>query len=286
MTMIGLTELGRELISRARDIGRPRDGRLCSFGEANPDRTFYLISFRSGAPLFEAFHHAMLSIRVACVSGMEPAVDTARYPKVRGMEWRELFEPISDTELDEVWASARVLLASTAMPVGVCDLLAPESFDDTDRIETHRELIERWIRPSRRVCELAEAESARASMRGRCVAVICSNRESGTETLAQPMPDLLLRRTVDIIARGTADFCYLMGEEASARAMFEAELGDLLMSRLEMDEAEPIRSLVETIAASRCDALVSGLHHQSVAALEMNGKRYKEYNIIDLGYIK
>lgn len=285
--MIDMFEMTKKIGSAVRDLRRPRDGSVYQFGPKRPDETWYVITFDGREGFYTAFHHVMLHIRVACVSGMTPVVDTVRYPSPCCAPWEAIFEQPTDECLDDVYESRRVMMAPPVYLSKVCSLLSEDYIESSEDIASHRALISSRMRLSRKMAVLADSERDRVLSYGRSVAVVCPDEKDDDGGLLQPEGDLLLRHAVGLIGDGGAETCYLIGASEDDRAMFRAELGDRLIDGITADAAGPHEiSIAETFAAASCCALISGMNHRGITAIEINNDKYKIKDIINCGYYK
>lgn len=99
---------------------------ICSFGELNPDKTFYVIRRKpQGAGLFSNFILALQHTYIAKERNLIPVVDYETYPSfyqedhaIHGTRnvWEYYFEKISPYTLKEVYNSKNVILSNSIPP--------------------------------------------------------------------------------------------------------------------------------------------------------------------------
>ena len=110
------------------DLDRVPPERVRSFGEANPDVTFYVIWRDSlGSGFFSNFTQVLAHIRRAEELGMVPVVDFENFRTLYNVDepidgtrnaWEYYFAPVSPYSLDEVYRSSRVCFCSGDHPQG------------------------------------------------------------------------------------------------------------------------------------------------------------------------
>lgn len=104
-------------------------GYLKSFGDANPDKTFYVIwRDHLGGGFFSNFRQVLSHIKLAESFGMIPVVDHHNFKTLYNVEeaingsqnaWEYYFKQPSDITLDEVYQSKKVFIADGECPKNV-----------------------------------------------------------------------------------------------------------------------------------------------------------------------
>lgn len=110
------------------DLDRQPPERIRSFGDANPDLTFYVIWRDSlGSGFFSNFTQVLSHIQRAEGLGMVPVVDFENFRTLYNVDepvggarnaWEYYFEPVSPHPLDEVYRSRRVFFCTGDYPRG------------------------------------------------------------------------------------------------------------------------------------------------------------------------
>ncbi len=114
-------------------------GYLKSFGDANPDKTFYVIwRDHLGSGFFSNFTQVLSHIKLAESFGMIPVVDYQNFKTLYNVEeaingsqnaWEYYFKQPSDFTLDEAYQSKRVFIADGEYPRDVFFATAEEYHD-------------------------------------------------------------------------------------------------------------------------------------------------------------
>ena len=110
------------------DLDRLPPEQIRSFGDANPDKTFYVIWRDSlGSGFFSNFTQVLSHIQRAVELGMIPVVDGENFRTLYNVDapvngslnsWEYFFEPLSPYPLKEVYRSARVFFCRGDYPRG------------------------------------------------------------------------------------------------------------------------------------------------------------------------
>jgi len=108
------------------DIKKLPDGYTKSFGEKNPDKTFYVIWLDTfGSGFFSNFTYVIAHIKIALSKGMIPVVDFENFKSFYNVEtliqntknsWEYYFKPVSPYSLEEVYKSKNVLFCNGTFP--------------------------------------------------------------------------------------------------------------------------------------------------------------------------
>ena len=123
-----------DLVSDVFDGKHPFDidayplGAVRNFGDANPDKVFYVIWRDSlGSGFFSNFTQVLSHIQYAESRGMIPVVDFEHFHSLYNIDeavhgthnaWEYYFRPVSPYPLDEVYRSCRVVFSSGSRPEG------------------------------------------------------------------------------------------------------------------------------------------------------------------------
>ncbi len=314
----------REMFSKARlgfhDFYRPKWlGEKTSYGEKNPDKTFYVIRLSGkGSGFLSNFHHVMLHIEIARARNWIPVVDMENYKTFYNEDepinntnnaWEYFFEQPENTSLTEVYQSRSVVLALARYPHYVQDLNKMSYLKNIRKLKKYHNLIKKEMKLNTATERYAnEAWNDVKKNDGEILAVM--SRGTDFRNLRppghniQPEPDYLLNRAKQIMHERNIRYCFLVTEEAFVFEMFREEFGDRLlytdcMYFDEMDKSIEIvhyshdrknakymlalEYLKKVLIASRCDYLISGVNNGSIAALEFNGGEYKAVDMVNLG---
>lgn len=99
-----------------------------SFGEANPDKCFYVIRQQcTGRGMFSLVASVLCHLDFAVRCGLEPVIDFENFPTVYNEKdqvsgtsnaWEYYFQPVSQYKLSDVYRSKRVVFSDNSYPEG------------------------------------------------------------------------------------------------------------------------------------------------------------------------
>ena len=251
-------------------------GRVATFGERNPDVTFYVIWLRRlGCGFFSNLAHVLCHTMLAEAMGMQPVVDFQNFPTlysephpVAGTtnSWEYYFRPISPYSLDEVYESRHVYF---------CDGWYPKRFSwYVTQIEGARELYDRRVRVRPEIEALALRHS---HLFGKKTLGVHYRGQDMNRAGGHPF-GATARQITGVAARLVEergfDRILLATEDEGHLERFRAQFGDLVVAtdafrtrgRLaHLEEPRPrhhyllgLEVLLDVLLLSRCDGLLAG----------------------------
>lgn len=139
------------------DVANFYPGYHQTFGDENPDKTFYVIWLeRGGSGFFSNVFSVLCHISIAERLGMTPVVDFQNYKTLynetvqinnTSNAWEYYFQPVSDVQLSDVYRSKNVFFSSGRYPNGFSYSVTqvPGLYDVFERRVKINEHVERII---------------------------------------------------------------------------------------------------------------------------------------------
>jgi hypothetical protein len=224
-------------------------GEKASFGELNPDVTFYVI--RREPEIGGLCSHIifnMLRIIIAEKKKMIPIIDMENYPTYYNEDepingtmnaWEYYFDQPSSVTLEEVYKSKNVVLSDLLWPGRkfLPDFYGNDFLEDTDnQLEYCCEIVRDYMHFNKyTMCKLNEALASikRRSGGGDILAVM--SRGTDFKKLKpfghhiQPEPEWLIDKSKEIMRKFDIKYCFLNTEEKYVLDMFKCEFGKNLL---------------------------------------------------------
>lgn len=297
-----------------------REGEKC-FGGRNPDKTFYVIRSRFDTwGLTACYNHVLGHIRIALERGWIPVVDMKNYantylaPKKIGKEnaWEYYFCQPTSYSLEEAYQSRHVFLSDgmppkEAHPRGQGRIYV-EKESHLEEIRRYTELIRDHMRIRGDV--LSHIRDQRAALfpeKGKVLGVLCrgtdiSLRKPSGHSVMPEIPEMISRAGV-LLEEWGCERIFLTTEEEKAVGQFREAFGekvfftecarygdtgakllaDISFARENDRYLRGLEYLTNIVLLSECDCLLGVYVGGTVGALEMNGGRYGQVEIVDLG---
>ena len=211
------------------DIDAYPPGTIRSFGDANPDKVFYVIWRDSlGSGFFSNFTQVLSHIRYAEGLKMTPVVDFENFRTLYNVDeavhgtrnaWEYYFEPVSPYSLAEVYRSKKVIFSSGSRPYG---LRLADSAE-------YREFVDRHIRLQPWVEERIARWSGEFSGH-RVLGIHFRGKEINTSAghAFGPTVEQVIRHTDDLLDRFDLERIFLVTEEAAFVEPLRSRYGDRL----------------------------------------------------------
>ena len=127
---------------KLKDIKKSSENYFKSFGNKNPDKTFYVIRINYGGGIFSILLYVLHQIKVAESMNAIPIIDMENFPtkynqlnKIKKTlnSWLYYYYPISQYSLEEVYESKSVIINT-----GIPTVAMPKSWkDDTEIFTTY-----------------------------------------------------------------------------------------------------------------------------------------------------
>ncbi len=279
-----------------------------SYGELNPDKSFYLIRRKGQAGLYSVVHTMLGRIAESEERGCIPVIDMQHYPMGQLEEtylgkknaWEIYFLQPSSYTLEEVYHSKNVILSDLG-----ADHIFPRIddgiFEDEERIGYWNGLYERYIHYNPKT-ENYLNRIIPQGMPLRMLGLLCRGTDYTRErTGGHPQqPDCIeiWKKAVEFVDRynlegiflATEDqeyFEYILGQSRKAGiAVFYIDqtryidVPDETQDELELRNMQYLAS-IECLA--RCTCLIGGRNNGTLAATLKNGNRYEGTFFWDLG---
>lgn len=282
-----------------------------SFGERNPNRTFYVLShpihLRDGlySYLFAFLEQLDYVEKNDCI----PVVDMQNFwcqyveEGKSGKEnvWEYYYQPLSEYPLSEVYESKNVIL-------GYDDNCYKSDYENKYDIKRMSELYKKYIRYNPTIISMIEEEyRKKINKNKRTLGVLYRGTDMSALKLRnhpiQPSIDEMIRFVHQYMDEWDCDEIFLSTEDAHAAEKFQKEFGGLLdctkQKRFgdtgdvwladinferENDKYQRGLEYIITIELlSRCDCLLAGICTGSICAQIMNDGRYEHIKMIDKG---
>ncbi len=219
------------------NIEKQLKGYVKSFGEKNPDKTFYVI-WRDylGSGFFSNFVQVLAHMKAAYDLGMTPVVDFKNFKTlynektpVNGTEnaWEYYFKQVSPYSLEEVYESKRVFFCNGITPTPeFFNGLSTEEILNKYRGETYKDFFEKHIHLQDDVKK--ELEKYSHFFNQRVLGVHFRGKEMNIAQLHPfgPTVEQMFRYVDEIIIKYEIEKIFMVTEEKDYLDLFIARYGD------------------------------------------------------------
>jgi len=291
-----------------------------SYGNLYPDITFYIIrriALGPGHGLYANFHHVLGHIMYALEKNYVPVVDMKNY-KTHNNEkepingtynaWEYYFEQPFPYTLDHAYKSKNVILSTTQW---LHDKV-PFFLETEDQIGRFHDFVEKYMRFNKTTLDsITDQRSKVFGDRKNILGVLyrgtgyISRRSAGHAIIASI--DDYINKTQYFYQEWNMDWIYLDTEAEEAVLAFQKHFKDkLIMTQrkrienyndtmpttpeLTMDPdrkhdnyLKGLEYIIDTALLSECDAIIAPKVNGAMAALELNGNKYRHKYIYSLG---
>lgn len=283
----------------------------CSFGEKNPDKTFYLLSrpihIRDG--LFSYLFAFLEQMDFVEKNNYIPVVDMQNYKNQYladdkiGVEnaWEYYFQPLSEYTLSDVYASKNVIL-------GYDDPCYKGRYNEQYNIRRMSDLYQKYVRYNNEIYSAIQ-EERKKYIDSSCKTLGVLYRGSDMNALKlknhsiQPSIDEMIALAHKYMDDWGCKRIFLSTEDAEAADKFKTEFGALLSCteqkrfcntgiawiadiNFERQNDRYLRGLEYLITIellAECDSLLAGICAGSVCAQIINNGKYEHIKMVDKG---
>lgn len=283
-----------------------------SYGNENPEKTFYVISFDYDTQgLFAIVKSVLSHIMYATDKGWIPVVDLenygCQYQQDGGNAWEQLFQQPCGYTLKDIQKSRQVIRSYYGMyPYNSYDFYV----DVLDRPEECKQIAEtykKYIKPQPKVLEYMEKTKRDLHIDSKTLGVLCR----GTDYLnrkphyhpRQPKPEIVIRDAWQIMEKNGYDSVFVATEDENVLDMFKKKFGNRIkyieQPRLALLENQQYLSDIKTDVETRtqmaldyytalyilslCPALLAGRTAGTLGAVFMS-EGYEWTKFYNLGY--
>ena len=309
----GLYRFGRWLFNAVRH--NERLSRTCSFGPENEDKTIFLIRPNSEdgvQGLLSLFIQSIAWVDFAKRKGYIPYIDYLQYKTQyydgKHNVWEDYFTQPSDLTYSEIFRSRKVIFSGPMLFDEANEgMFEKEIFTDPAQCRYCHDLIWNNISLSQEAKEIVERE-AQALNIDSCIGLYLRGTDytkmRPTGEHVQPDMDQFLEKVDEFTAKYPDAPLFLVTEDREHYDRLKAHCGDRLrivsfdsfvdnydgkdfLSKSDVlshdTKKRGMDYLVKMVLLSRCRYLVSSITMGSIAAYAMNGNRYEDSYIFDLG---
>lgn len=286
-----------------------------NYGEKNSGKIIYLIRPNSEdgiQGLMSLFIQTMRKIDYAISKGYIPYIDfknykTQYYDGINNI-WEFYFTQPSNLIIDDVYSSKNVILSGLSLSKNEDVTLFKSSiFTDNNICERCYKLIDNNISLSLEAKKIIEEEASLLNI-GSCIGVYIR----GTDyTKLKPsgehiQPDIksVVKKTREYLGKYQVSGIFLVTEDFENYKIMKEEFGDLLkitsfdtfilgysgedfLSKSNVLDSDKKKRgmdyLAKIVLLSKCKYLISSITMGSIAAYAMNGNKYEDRYIFDLG---
>ncbi len=280
-----------------------------SFGNQNPDKTFYVIKFDDANGLLTIVQYVLSACQYAESRGWIPVVDFRETKmqyvseKDRQNVWEIFFKQPSPYTLEEVYASQKVIFLSRAVRWQSPHFRITEAMQKPEALERLNKYISNKLILSddieRKVTiamqERRLEDSLGVSLRG---TDYTSLKPAGHPI--QPNIEQVISKIHEYLAQHTISKIFLVTEDETIYHIMKQEFGELIdtygnryiqkydgLARIANYINEPNEQgreyLIRTVLLSKCKALIGGNNGAAQFAILLNGGAYEYRYIFDLG---
>lgn len=275
--------------------------RACSYGNENPDKTFYVIGFNyTTAGLFSIVKSIACHVKYALHNGYIPVVDMQNFHSQmsqgvnEGNAWEAYFKQPLGYCLEDIENSKNIIQsASLPYPKGI-DVGFDSKIDQSLHDEWHN-IYKQYLVPNDTVAAYSDAKfKSVIGDKNKVLGVLCrgtdytQNKPVGHPI--QPTPQQAVEKVRQVIEAKGYEYVFLATEDKSIYDVFNAEFGErLLFSGQKLYESldgakylsdlpissksEKWKSIVDYYATihilTKCNGLVAGLTCGSICAYLM-----------------
>ncbi|MGN0497182.1 MAG: hypothetical protein ACI4GW_13225 [Lachnospiraceae bacterium] len=284
---------------------------LTSYGDKNPDKTFYVMSkeIRIKNGLLSLAFSVLEQLVYVEEKGYIPVVDLQSYPNqylepdklCKENAWEYYYEPLSSYSLDEVYSSKNVVL-------GYDDPCYQEDYSNNYNIKRMSELYKKYIHVRKDLLKKIDEEYIlRMGAAQNVLGVLYRGTDMNALKLEhhpiQPSISELICQSKRKYKEWACDKIFLSTEDEEAIRIFKNVFGKDVVytdqlrysntgknwlsdinNKRENDRYLRGEEYLTTIAIlSRCNSLISGVSAGSVMSIIMNNNGYQHVYIIDKG---
>ena len=293
-----------------------RGERKC-FGDQNPDKTFFLIKMDNyGMGVLGYFNCVLGYIKYAQNKGFIPVVDMKNYPNTylekeevgKINSWEYYFDQPSEYALDDVYKSKNVMMSSGINTVETSPTVLWFYFcrrRSKKRAQEYYRIIGNQLKINQRTQSILDDYYHRILSGKRVIGVV----KRGTDIIncsghaIQPELSELIDRTKKMQTAWNCEYVFLATEEASTVTAFQEIFGDKLLTnscarisnyskgtignisfnRTNDKYLKGLEYLTTVYLLSQCTCLIASLVGATGGALGLNGDKYENIYIYDLG---
>lgn len=206
--------------------------KMKSFGNANPDKNFYVIWRKSGkAGFFSNIFYVCAHLEIAEKNGFIPVVDMENYPVFYNEKiminntknsWEYYFEQPADYSLDEVYSSKNVYLCDGEVKMAIY-----QHFKDFGYAN---KLIRKYIRVRPDILNSVE-DFSNKFFQGTVLGIQFRGQEMkiAPEHVTPPTVAQMVETTKQMIRKHNINKVFLVTEDKGYLAIFQKEFGDILI---------------------------------------------------------
>lgn len=252
-----------------------------SYGDENPDKTFYVIGFTDTAGgIFWLLNKALMHISFAVEAGYIPVIDYKNYrtqytgPNDLGKVnvWEKYFQQPFGYSLDDVYKSKNVILAAR-YPAPDREHFMGNFYNDKSRIQYFRYFFSKYIRYDSFVKAYLEEQMSLLPNGGvKTLGVLCR----GTDYLTMcpknhpipPTPQQVIQKAKDVMAEHGCETLFLATEDEDVYSDFHAVFGERLIvnrqiriKRSQLLDGQPLAYQKMQIAQSSETRFQAGLEY-------------------------
>lgn len=283
-----------------------------SYGNKNADKTIFIIRPRTDKVegLMSLFLYVMQRIRYAESKGYLFYIDMKKYETQYASEgrnaWEIFFEqPLSLTE-EEVYQSKNVILCSTR---NIYDDTGfnENIFRNKDELQMAVKYVKEHIRVSEEIKEMLQKESDKLDINN-AVGVYMRGTDytklKPAGHFVQPSREMVQEKVEEFVLRYRLKDIFLVTEDMENYEFMKEKFGDSIkiianehfisdyngndfLSRSECMQGSQVQRgceyLVKMFMLSRCRYFISSITMGSEAAFILNGGKYEDYHIFELG---
>jgi len=295
-------------------------GEHVSFGELHPDKTFFLIRINNhGLGLLGVYNCVLGYLRIAEKFNYIPIVDLKNYANGylykdeigKKNSWEYYFEQPSKYCLDEVYQSKHVVLASGVNPREASPIILRHYYllYPKNRSELYYRIIRDQLKLKMDIKHQIDNEFNQIIKGKRVLGIVKRGSDMINCKGHAIQPDIkdLIAKASYSMTKWNCDFLFLASEETIAVDEFKKIFGDKLLTNQSARINEYIEKkaytdisfnrendkylkgleyLTTVVLLSRCTCLIGSLVGATAGALGMNGGRYENTYIYDLGEYK
>lgn len=286
--------------------------KYCSFGEMNPDKTFYIIRPTSKIEgLLSLFFMVMRNIAYAEENGFIPIVDFLNYETQYNCDrlinnthnaWEYYFKQVSDISLDEVYKSKNVFVSGWGRPDSKCTIFKN---DYSEEINNERKTfiakytgIQETI--NEKVIDFCE-DNFTEEVLGVYVRGTDYLRLRPKGHPIQPPLEDVMEKVKEYVGKYNIKKIFLVTEDYGIFEAFKKSFGEMVFSSDDfyikdykddflyscLSEKDPFEKganyLIKMLILAKCPYLVSTLTNGSLFSLAISENEFKDKYIFNIG---
>ncbi len=289
--------------------------RLKNHGRLHPDKPFFVIRAESETGGLMSYYNSNIGwIAYALRRGWIPVIDMQNFKNPylseqmlhRQNAWEYYFRQPFDYVLEEVYQSRHVILSSGKPNQTASPRLQGKRLKNPQYLKKTSNIIRKYMRLNDDMKKCAEENAQKLLGGGIGIGVV----SRGTDLLGypghsrQPETSELIHLTRDRMKKWKADFIFLATEEEKVIRQFEEEFGKGVIRYNKAEKFDDYNSrilaevsfdrehdeflkgweyLITVLLLARCHYLIGTYVGASVAAVAINGGKYRDTCLIDLG---